>query len=260
MTTAVKEKKPFLPQRRPSAPAAGGELALRNAAGRPSVGIARVTVGGEPRVHLLPLEVSQRKKVKELKRRLLLAALLVIVLVAVGYGLATVSLTAAQAQLSAANTATSQLLVQQSKYGVVTKVNSDISSILQSQKIMTAHEILWAPYLADIQQTLPAGASITAVNAQIDAPLGTPASTAPQTSVPLQGPRIATVHLTVLMAQSQIPTWLNALQGLKGYVDATPDSVTAPNGSGGAYTVLVTLHINEDAISDRFSKSAGETK
>jgi hypothetical protein len=260
MSTAVKEKKPFLPQRKASAPANGGAVALRGSGGRPTAGLAVLTIGGEPRVHLLPQEVTERKKVKELKRRLLLVAVLVVAVVAVAYGLATFALTAAQAQLDGAHNATAQLLVEQSKFGAVTKINSDIASIQQSQKTATAQEILWAPYLASVEQTLPSDASITAVSAQMDTPFGTAAVAAPPTTVPLQGPRIATLQLTVVMAQSEIPGWLNELPSLKGFVDATPDSVTAVSAAGGSYTVVATIHINGAAISQRFSKNAGGTK
>lgn len=262
MSTAVKEKKPFLPQRKaPVPPSGGGAVALRGApAGRAGGVSVPLTIGGEPRVHLLPQEVTERKKVKEIKRRLLLVGVIVVALVIAGYGLATLSLTAAQAQLSAAQSTTSQLLVQQGKYGAVTKVNSDITSILSSQKTATAREILWAPFLAKLESTLPAGASLSAANVQIDQPFGTLASTAPGTTIPLEGPRIATAQITTLIAQSDIPSWLNTLPAVQGFVDATPNSVTAPSNGGPLYSLVVTIHINANAVSNRFGKVAGETK
>jgi Tfp pilus assembly protein PilN len=258
MTTAVKEKKPFLPQRKPQIQPGGGAVALRGGpAPRAAVGLAPLAIGGDPRVHLLPLEVTERKKVKNLKRRLLLAGAFVVVLVVAGYGLATVVLSTAQSQLDSAHNTTALLLSQQAKYGDVTKVNSDAAAILQAQKTATAQEILWAPYLASIEATLPGDAAITAVNAGIDAPLGA-APAAGGTAVPLQGPRIATVSLTVNMQQSEIPAWLNTLPSLTGYVDATPDSVTQSSGSD--YVLVVTLHINDKALSGRYTKAAGTTK
>jgi hypothetical protein len=261
MSTTVKEKKPFLPQRKTPAPAPGGQVALRGAAGtRPGVALAGLVIGGEPRVHLLPQEVAERKKVKRLKRRLLFAAVFVVALVAIGYGLTTLSLTTVQSQLASAQATTAQLVAQEGKYSAVTKVNSDIAAIQQSQKMATAQEILWAPYLATLEAGLPAGSSISAVSATIDSPLGAPASSTATTAVPLQGPRIATLQLTVLMNQADVPGWLNTLPTLKGFVDATPNSVTAGGSGGNPYTVVVTIHINSAAVSNRFTKSAGGTK
>ena len=71
MTTAVKEKKPFLPQRK-------NAVVLSPAGGAPTVSVAsrgngapaNLVVGGEPRVHLLPADVTERKGLRVLKRRL----------------------------------------------------------------------------------------------------------------------------------------------------------------------------------------------
>ncbi|HEX4057419.1 MAG TPA: hypothetical protein VHX87_03765 [Galbitalea sp.] len=264
MTTAVKEKKPFLPQRKPQVQAGGGAgaVALRGpVVSRPAASAAPLAIGGEPRVHLLPPETMERKKTKLLKRRLLFVAVGVVAIVAFGYVLATVDLTAAQSQLNAARTATSQLLAQQGKYGAVTKVKSDISAIQEAQQEATTQEILWAPYLKNLEGTLPSGASVQAVNAQIDDPIGAPAgSVEGGGSIPLQGPRIATVQLTVSIAQSEIPGWLNTLPAIKGFVDATPGSITTSTTDSANYQLVVTIHMNAQAVSGRFTKDAEATK
>ena len=259
MTTAVKEKKPFLPQRRVAPQASGNAVAVRGAsAGRSGVATAPLVIGGEPRVHLLPVEVIERKKFKELKRRLLFAGIVVLAIVLIGYALVTFSLSTVQSQLASAQSTTAQLVAQQSKYSSVTNVNNDIAAIQRSQQTATSQEILWAPYLLTIENSLPAGASISVFAASIDAPLGVPV--AGSTAVPLQGPRIATVQLTALVNQADVPGWLNTLPTLKGFVDATPNSVTASNVPGAPYTVSVTIHINSDAVSNRFTKTVGGNK
>jgi hypothetical protein len=264
MSTAVKEKKPFLPQRKPQVQAggaAGGAVALRGpSVARPAVSSAALVIGGEPRVHLLPQETMERKKVKLLKRRLLFLAVGVIAIVAFGYGLATVDLTAAQGQLNSARTATSQLLVEQGKYGAVTKVKSDISAIQQAQTEATTQEILWAPYLRVLEASLPSGASVQAVNAAIDNPLGSTTTNAPPASIPLEGPRIATVQVTVSIPQSEIPGWLNTLPSITGFVDATPGSVTEPASGSSNYQLVVTIHMNGLAVSNRFTKTGEAAK
>jgi hypothetical protein len=184
----------------------------------------------------------------------------VVVLVIAGYGLATLSLTAAQAQLAAAQSTTAQLITEQGKYGAVTKVNADINSILQSQKTATSQEIIWSDYLATLESTLPAGASITAGTAVIDSPLSSPTGSAATTTAPLQGPRIATLTATVLIPQSEIPGWLNTLPALKGFVDATPNSVTSSGAGPNIYQLAVTIHLNADAVSNRFTSNGEATK
>lgn len=255
MSTAVKEKKPFLPQRKPSATSSGGPgnaIALGNQ--RPTFAANALSIGGEPRVHLLPLEVSERKKLKLLKRRLGFAVIATVVVVAAAYGAVTVSLATAQSQLADVQTRTGQLAAQQAKFAAVTKVQADAAAIQAAQKATTANEVLWADYVKAVEATLPAGAAITDFGGSLDAPFGGAAAVA----APLSSPHVATIQLTVTMNQNPIGGWLNTLPSIKGFVDATPNSVSMK--STGIYTVVVTIHLNSDAFSGRFTKAAGTSK
>ena len=255
MSSAVKEKKPFLPTRKPAAQP-GGAMVRSGAGGgaRPAQSLGAIALGGEARVHLLPTEVQDRKKIRLLKRRLVSGVVAAAVLVLAAYGLASATLANAQNDLTQAHTVTSQLLTQQAKYSAVTKVKADITSIKGAQKTGTAQEILWADYVKELQATLPPGASITSVVAKIDTPFSTATSAA---AAPLQGPHIATVSTILTMDQGTIPGWLNSLPQLSGYVDNTLDSVTSTGST--AYTVSVTIHVDSSALSKRFT-TAGATK
>jgi hypothetical protein len=256
MTAAVKTPKPFLPVRKPKsgteAPATGTVSASK---GKSSAAASFLVVGGEPRVHLLPGEVISRKRAKVLKKRLGFGVVAVVLLVGAGFGFASLTLGAAQANLISVQSQTASLLQQQAKYGRVPKIKADTASIVAAQKTATAQEILWQPYIVDLQSTLPADGAITAVTTSIDAPF-LPAL--PITD-PLQGPRIATIVPTLSMSQSEISPWLATLPNLKGFVDATPNSVTL-DPTTGLYFVVVTIHVNNDALSNRFSKAAGTSK
>jgi hypothetical protein len=240
MSTAVKEKKPFLPQRKPQIQAGG--VVARVGGGVPVLQGGGVIVGGEPRVHLLPLEVTERKKARLVKRRLLIGLVATVVVVAGAYGFETFTLASAQNALADANQQTAVLTSQQGKYGEVTKVKSDIAAIQGAQTSATANEILWAPYIQSFEATLPAGSSISTI--------GVGMSTDTAATNPLDGPHIASLNATLSMVQGTIPAWLNSLPKLKGFVSATPDSVSAI--SSGLYTVVITIDIDQDALSHRF--------
>ena len=78
-----------------------------------------------------------------------------------------------------------------------------------------------------------------------------------QATAPLQGSRVATLTISARSPQlPQVPSWLDALRSLPGFVDAVPGSVTLDQQSN-TYTVNITMHINQDAYSKRF---AGEEK
>ena len=258
MSTAVKEKKPFLPQRKPQIPAAGGPgnaVVVGNQ--RPAFGAVALSIGGEPRVHLLPLEVTERKNLRRLKRRLGVAAIATVAVVGLAYGAVTVSLASAQGDLTTAQQQTAQLSAQQAKFSAVTKVKSDSAAIQAAQKATTSTEVVWKKYVAAIEASLPAGSSISDFTGSVDAPLG--AAPAAANAATLGAPHVATIQLTTEMNQNPIGGWLTTLPALKGFVDATPDSITLK--ADGTYTVVVTIHLDNKSLSTAYANTnSGVTK
>lgn len=217
----------------------------KNGAVAAKKGTNALIVGGQPRVHLLPPEVTQRKNGRALRRRLGVGVIVAIIVMAVAIGLTTVAMLAAQASLASEQDRANDLVAQQAKYADVTRVQTDVTSIKNSQIIATSQEIAWQPYIKDLQDTLSSGMEITAFAASLDATSATGAVT----SVPLQGPRIATLKVSVTSPQASISKWLDDLQGLTGFVDETPGSVAL---DGKTYKVDVVIHINSEALENRF--------
>lgn len=207
-----------------------------------------LTIGGEPRVDLLPPEVQKERKGKVTRRRLGLGVIGVLAIVVVGTGAATALAFQARTQLLAEQEGTADLLAQQTKYIEVRKVQDRVDFVKVAQQVGASTEIDWKKYLDDVQATLPAGVTIDTVN--IDS--ATPLAVYTQPTAPLQGARVATVSFTAKSATlPDVPTWLNALATLPGFADALPGSVTLDEATG-AYTVSITMHINDAAFAQRF--------
>ena len=211
----------------------------------------RLVVGGVPRADLLPPEVGLAVKARSLRRGLSVLVVAVMVVVGVGYGLATLKASQSQQQLATENARTASLLAQQTKYIEVRKVTSTLQAATAARQVGSSTEINWQSYLQSIQASLPAGTSITTFTAASGSPLVAFA----QPSVPLQGERIA--ELTFAATSPSLPdvqAWLNALAMLKGFVDASPGTVTL--AGGGVYLVTITMHINEAALANRYADDA----
>ena len=205
-------------------------------------------VGGEPRVDLLPPELLAQRKAIGMRRRLGLGVILVLVLVIGGVGLATVHTLQAQLNLLAEQSRTQGLLVQQKKYVEVRKVQDEVSSLEAAQQVGTSTEIDWKKYLTAVQATLPANVTLNIVKIDSASPLAEYA----QSTIPLQGARVATLSFTANSPTlPEVPAWLDSLTSLPGYTDASPGSVTRDDA--GAYTVDITMHINEAAFTKRFA-------
>jgi hypothetical protein len=211
---------------------------------------ANVHVGGAPRVDLMPPEIRTKRSQLRTRRslRLVLVGVLVVVVAAcIGtWALGTV----AQTALSAAQAQQQQLTVKQGTFSDVTTVKQSIALIKAGQKVGDSTEIDWDSYLTQLQATLPAGSTFSAVTVTTT----TPMTALDQATTPLQGSRIATLSFTASSPTlPSVPVLLNGLKALPGFVDATPGDVSL---EGATYTANVTMHINTEAFANRFDPAA----
>jgi hypothetical protein len=205
-----------------------------------------LVLGGESRADLLPREVRMQRKVKVVRRRLGFFVILLIVVMLGATALARSLADQAQANLAIEQANTRSLMMMQHKYVEVRKVQQQIELIQAAEQVGAATEINWEQYLGAVQSTLPANVSLDTIN--IDSI--TPFSAYSQATAPLQGARVATLTFTAKSSTlPQVPTWLDALATLPGYADASPGSVT--RDETGAYSVSITLHINQAAFTNR---------
>jgi hypothetical protein len=205
-----------------------------------------LVLGGESRADLLPREVRVQRKVKVVRRRLGFFVILLIVVMLGATALARSLADQAQANLAIEQANTRSLMMMQHKYVEVRKVQQQIELIQAAEQVGAATEINWEQYLGAVQSTLPANVSLDTIN--IDSI--TPFSAYSQATAPLQGARVATLTFTAKSSTlPQVPTWLDALATLPGYADASPGSVT--RDETGAYSVSITLHINQAAFTNR---------
>lgn len=212
-------------------------------------------IGGESRVDFLPKEVRDKRRGKALRRRLSFTIFITILLM-----VGCTALVRAQAQQAHRNLAieeanTRYLLIEQRKYSEVAKAQQEIATIQAAQQVGTSTEINWKEYLTAVQGTLPSNVTIQTIN--IDS--ATPFAPYMQATAPLQGSRIATLSFTAISPTlPKVPAWLIALTSLPGYSDASPSSVTRTEA--GAYSVNITMHINQAAFTNRFESNTGSPK
>lgn len=217
---------------------------------------SRLVLGGVPRVNLLPPEVGQAAKARSLRAGLSLLVVAAMVIVGTGYALASLHAGTAQQSLDRVNQRTVELLAQQKKYVEVRTVTSDLALTTAARQVGSSTEVDWKSYLESIQASLPGGTTIVTFTATT----GSPLEEFIQPSVPLQGERIAELTFSAETASlPDVPAWLNALASLKGFVDASPGSVTLADG---IYTADIKMHINEKALANRFPgpDAEGDTK
>jgi len=206
-------------------------------------------IGGEPRVDLLPPEVRASQRARSTRRMLAYGVVAVAVVMALAIAGFSVLAMQAQSDLAAAQAETQSLLLQQQKYIEVRTVQGDVALVKAGQQVGASTEIQWKDYLDKVQGTLPSGVTIQSVT--IDS--STPLAVYQQATVPLQGPRVATVTFEASSpVLPQLPVWMTALSTLPGFADATPDSVNFDKTTS-AYTAKITMHVNSEAFDGRFT-------
>jgi len=216
------------------------------AMGRAAQSNQQVVPGGEPRADLLPTEVRMGQAEKTLRRRSAAVVGLVAVLAATGVGLALADKGNELQQLQRAQDAAVLLENQEAKFAPLHRVKDDLDEIRDAQRVTLSTEVDWQAYLMELRAALPAGVSITTVSAEG----ATPFAAYGQSTVPLEGRRVATLRLSLLSPELQSnAVLLRGLSALPGFVDATPGQITrTPTG---AYLASFTLHINSEAYSRR---------
>jgi hypothetical protein len=219
----------------------------RASRGAPSARQAAFDVREEPRVDLLPPEVKASRRNDAIARRLVLALGVVILLVIGGILGSTVLAAQASAGLAAAQGETQSLVLQQQKYAKVRAVQTQIALTQAAQQVGASTEIDWAPFLGRVKGTLGSGLSLTGVTIDSASPL----AAYQQSSVPLQGPRVATVTIDVTATRfGDVAPWLTRLGTLPAVTDVMPGATTL-DASG--YTASAIIHVDESAFDQRFA-------
>ncbi|GAA1492882.1 hypothetical protein [Curtobacterium herbarum] len=206
-------------------------------------------VGGVPRADLLPTEVLVDRRQRAVVRRVWLGVVLLAAATAGVVLLASASAMQQDAHLADVRRETDSLLLQQQQYREVRSVESQSDLLRAAQSVGGSTEIDWQSTLQGVQDSLPTGVTITGV--QIDS--ATPLEAYAQATGPLQGQRVAT--LTVDAASPtlpSVPSWLDAVRSLPGYVDANANSVTLDTSTG-VYTVDMTIHLDKAVFDGKYA-------
>ena len=207
-------------------------------------------IGGEPRVNLLPPEVTAEQKGRRLRRALAVAVVAVVFVTAGGIAAATWQAQRSQASLAVVEGRTAELLAAQGEYVEVRRAQEEVDATVAARRVAASVDINWTDYLEQIRARLPGDVVIGAV--VLDA--GSPWAPYGQATAPLQPSRVATISLTLTSPTlPSVPDWLDAMVTLPGYADSAPTRVALLDSGG--YEVSLTLHVNAEAFSNRFAEA-----
>jgi Tfp pilus assembly protein PilN len=208
----------------------------------------KLVVGGESRVDLLPLEVTARAQARTTRRGMVGVVALGLLVSAGAFVFATTIAGGSESRLAAEQERTRQLIATKGEFAEVTAIETQHTIGIAAAQIGASTEVDWKVFIGDVQGRLPEGVVIQGFVADT----ATPLQAYEQSESPLQGARIATLVFTAQSADlPQVEQWLNSLEQVVGFADATPGSITADEEGG--YKTTITMHINTSAYSGRFA-------
>jgi type IV pilus assembly protein PilN len=196
---------------------------------------------------LTPPELIAARGLRTLRRILVLALVLVVLICVAGYVFVRGSDNGAHDQLDAANAQTAQLTAERSKYAVVTQVQNATQSIRAELVTLFASDIDAAIVLAHVQDALPKGMSFTSITVS---PTTASVGTDPSDPTLVQ---VGTITISgTSIGLNDLPLYAAALGHLKGFTDIIPTS-----NSKGSKSVswTVTAGLTSDLLTHRYSAS-----
>lgn len=220
--------------------------------GRSSRGAASgPPIGSLPQVNLLPPEIRAARALQAVKRVLIMALALVLVLVVAGYGAASLRVLAAEDELSEAQDEFARLTAAQDEYAEVPVVLNRLRALENAQTLGFSTEILWTPYFDAIFAVMPQDVWISSIVAAGE----TPMQAAAETVDPLQAPSVMTLSFTGRsLTIPKTADWIVQLNSIPGFADAWVSSIaTAEDEEDGVYyEVQSSVQVDSSAFANRF--------
>lgn len=202
----------------------------------------QLVIGAAPRIDLMPPEVRQRQKDRSARFGMILIVIVAVGVVVVGYGVSLVAVGISQAQLTAEQARTQELLVEQQQYAEVPQINAVLEAGAEGQAVATSSQLDWTATMQAIRATMPAGLTLTEAYATSTSPI----AAGPDPVGIGEAPYTAALSLKAVSASlPDTAAWLSRLQTVTGYAGAWLNSVSSADTG---FTVDIVLHLGDKAL------------
>jgi Tfp pilus assembly protein PilN len=207
-----------------------------------------------PRVNLLPPEIMERRRFRQLQLMLGAAVLAALVVAGALTYWATTGVTHARDDLAAAQTQVSTLRARESQYAEVPRVIAEVEAATAARAQVMAADVVWSRYLGDLDAALPQGAAFTTLTANVS---GSTTAAATGTGVPAG---IGTVSVAgTAPSYGAVSAWMDALDAVAGIDSPTLSGASKDTSdtTGAAVTFSTGAVVTDAALSHLYDGKAG---
>jgi Tfp pilus assembly protein PilN len=212
-----------------------------------------------PKVNLLPSEISEGARFRNLQAAMALSVVLAVLVVGALTYFAGNDVDDAQQGLDTAQAHGTALQAQAAAYATVPQQYALVATADAQLQQAMSQEIRYSFVMNDISLRMPAGVWLTNIN------IGQPVDTPNQTKGAWGSPQLAAVKLTgIAVNLNDVAGWLESLARGPNYTDpyltqtsTTVTTATTLPGSSPQWGFDSTLGITTKALSNRYTQKAG---
>ncbi len=207
-----------------------------------------------PRVNLLPSEIREGARLRNLQAVMALTVVLALVLVGAMTFLASNDVNDAQDGLSAVQTRGAALQAQVAQYASVPQEYALVSAANAQLQQAMSQEVRYSFILNDLSLRMPAGVWLT--NLSVSQPVDTPSSTLGAWG----SSELATIKASgIAINLNDVAGWLDTLARSGDYTDPWVGnaSVSTSGGTSGQWSFDSTVGLTAKALSNRYMQKAG---
>jgi Tfp pilus assembly protein PilN len=209
-------------------------------------------VAAMPRVNLMPPEIAEAARFRQLQMVMGGAVALSVVVVVLLHMHAKSGVTSAENGLTASQTQHAVLEQQLNGLSQVQDTYNQVQAKQQMLQQAMGYEIRWSYVLNDLSLTLPPNVWLTSMAASEYVPGNTTAATGTSTG-------LGTISFSGVGAKhDDVANWLDVLAKERGFTDPTfSNSTEGSIGSQSTVTFGTTANLDNAALSNRFVQKAG---
>jgi len=205
--------------------------------------------------NLIPPELLQARRARALRKLATAVLALLLVLAGAGFGYAVLRSHEAAQSLSAEQSRTSQLVVEQNRYSTVTRIQGDVAQVRVQLAVLMGMDVDATELVEAVLLQLPTGATVNQLSVTIAAPTLTSTNNTGASALDTSTqPHIGTIAMSgQARSVADVAQLVSKLGALKGVVDPYPTTNTV-NDTGTQFTIQ--MAVNNSLLSHRFDASS----
>lgn len=225
--------------------------------------VSRVDWAPVPRVNLLPREILENRRFRNVQVLLALAVVLTLGLAGAAFWWSDGLVTKARDSLDVVEAQTVALQAKQREYAAVPQTLAELEYVQTARQTVLTNDVAWYGYLGDLADAAPTDVyfdslTLTVPGASVSgAAAATPASQSSTADPFLPAGALGTVSIQGISGTyPKVAAWMDALDEVTGLEVSTLSSANRPEGLDTHVTFSSGITVTDGALTHRYDRKA----